>query len=124
VIENLKSLDDNCAFYFFPFGDKSKSSIGQFLRSIAWQMASMHIQNFEFLLKTFRKDPQLGKADYRTIWRKLFLEGIFRIELSRQPLYWVIDALDSCKNNSELIPLLVKAAELKTASILDFAKPF
>jgi WD40 repeat protein len=125
VIENLKSLDDNCAFYFFPFGDKSKSSIGHFLRSIAWQMASMHIQIFEFLLKTFRKDPQLGKADYRTIWRKLFLEGILRIELSRQPQYWVIDALDSCKNDSELIPLLIKAAELKTVRVfLTSRNPF
>jgi WD40 repeat protein len=110
VIEHLKDSGQNCIFYFFMYGDKSKSNIGLFLRSMAWQMSSMHSEVFDFLLKTCKKDSQLAKADYRTIWRKLFLEGIFKLALSR-PVYWVIDALDECKNDSELVPLLVKAAE-------------
>ena len=110
VIKHLKDFDKDCAFYFFTYGDKSKSSVGLFLRSIAWQMSSIHPEVYDFLLKTCKKDPQLAKADYRTIWRKLFLEGIFKLTLSR-PQYWVIDALDECKNDSELIPLLVKAGE-------------
>jgi hypothetical protein len=116
VIKSLKDLDENCVFYFFSSGDKWKSSIGFFLRSIAWQMSLMHIEVFNFLLKTCRKDPQLSKANYLTIWRKLFLEGIFQIELSR-PQFWIIDGLDECKNDSELVPLLTKAAEVRTMRI-------
>jgi WD40 repeat protein len=110
VIKHLKELGHSCMFYFFMHGDKSKSNAGLFLRSMAWQMSSTHSEIFDFLLKTCKKDPQLAKADYRTVWRKFFLEGIFRIVLSR-PVYWVIDALDECKNDSELVPLLAKAAE-------------
>jgi WD40 repeat protein len=116
VIKHLKDFDHSCAFYFFTYDDKSKSNIGLFLRSIAWQMSSTYSEVFDFLLKTCKKDPQLAKADYRTIWRKIFLEGIFKLALSR-PVYWIIDALDECKNDSELVPLLVKAAEIASIRI-------
>ena len=117
VIKHLKDLGHKCVFYFFVYGDNSKSNIGLFLRSMAWQMSSMYPEVSEFLLKACKKDPQMAKADYRTIWRKLFLEGILKLTLS-QPVYWVIDALDECKNDSELVLLLIKAAE--TAKICIF----
>jgi WD40 repeat protein len=81
-------------------------------------MSSMHAEVFDFLVKTCKKDPQLVKADYRTIWRKLFLEGIFKLGFAlSKPQYWIIDALDECKTDSELLPLLLKAAETKTIRI-------
>lgn len=124
VIESLKDNGENCAFYFFNYGDKSKSSIGHFLRSLAWQISLMHTEVFNLLLKACRKDPQLSKADYRTIWRKLFLEGIFKIQFSR-PQFWIIDGLDECRNDSELVSLLMKAAEIRTTRIfLTSRSPF
>ena len=113
VTKHLQETNKKCAFYFFTYGDKLKSSIGHFLRSMAWQTSLMHAEVFELLLKTFKKDPQLAKSNYRTIWRKLFLEGILKLALAR-PQYWVIDALDECKSDSELVPFLIKAAETKT----------
>jgi hypothetical protein len=43
------------------------------------------------------------------------LEGIFKLKLFR-PQYWVIDALDECKN-SDLIVWLLRAVELKSVRI-------
>ena len=110
VISHLKRLNKDCAFFFFAYGDKSRVSVSLLLRSIAWQMASTHREVFELIQKLCKKDPQLPKADYRTVWRKLFLEGIFRLGLYSDR-YLVVDALDECKGDADLVPLLIKAAE-------------
>ena len=40
--------------------------------------------------------------------RMLFMEGILRMKVAR-PQYWVVDALDECKSDTELVPLLNRA---------------
>jgi len=115
VINHLYDRGHACAHYFFTHGDKSKSGIGSFLRSMAWQMCQRQAEVFEFLVRTFRKEPQLAKADFRTIWRKLYTDGIFKLEV-RQAQYWVIDALDECKS-PDLVSFLLKAAETKAVKI-------
>lgn len=110
VIDHLKELSRDCVFYFFNHGDKVKSTISSFLRSMAWQMAFLQPSTLRTVLEICKTDDQLGKSDYRTIWRKLFIDGIFRANLD-QPQYWVIDALDECKADSELVPLLLKVGE-------------
>ena len=75
-------------------------------------MAHMHPDVLQTMLDIVEKDDQLCKADYRTIWRKLFMEGILRIKFVRAQ-YWILDALDECKNGSDLAPLLVKVIEMR-----------
>lgn len=96
---------------FFDCGDKVKATISSWLRAMAWQMAVKHSEIFTTVLDVGRKDEQIAKADYRTIWRKLFLDGIMKVKLDR-PQYWVVDALDECKSDIELVPLLFKISEL------------
>jgi len=116
AIKHLTELNKDCQFYFFTYGDKSKFGIGLLLRSIAWQMSCKHRIVFDYVLKQCKKDAHLAAADYRTIWRKLFLDGIFRLHLPTQQ-YLVIDALDECVNDAELVPLLVKAAEVNALRV-------
>ncbi|PVH85423.1 hypothetical protein DL98DRAFT_451452 [Cadophora sp. DSE1049] len=116
VINHLESLQHPCAFYFFTYGDKSKSSINLFLRSIVWQIASAYKKVFDYVLRQCKKDSHLVNADHHTMWRKLFLEGIFKIPLPTAH-YLVVDALDECSNSFDLIPLLVKAAESNTLRV-------
>ena len=116
VINHLKDKGHDCAFYFFSFNDKSKSNISSFLRSMAWQMASTHTELFDILVKICKRDPQLAKADYRTIWRKIFLDGFFRLPMSH-PQYWIVDALEECRTDSELLPFLMKAVETGTVRV-------
>ncbi|KAH0562634.1 hypothetical protein GP486_002685 [Trichoglossum hirsutum] len=117
IIKHLKGLGLDCSFYFFTHGDKVKATISSFLRSMAWQMAVIHPEILQTVLDIHEKDDQLAKAGYRTIWRKLFLDGILTVKLDR-PQYWVVDALDECKADSDLVPLLLKVSEMCRGYVL------
>jgi WD40 repeat protein len=86
----------NCSFYFFKYGDKSKSRLDNCLRSLAFQMACTDYHVQQTLLEMYKNDIKLDSNDERITWRKLFLSGIFQANLKRH--YWVIDALDESEN--------------------------
>ncbi|KAL8940002.1 MAG: hypothetical protein Q9211_002481 [Gyalolechia sp. 1 TL-2023] len=117
VVSHLKDLNRDCAFYFFNYGDRTKSTIQAFLLSIAWQMAFIHPEVLHVILEVCEKDEQLSQADYRTIWRKLFLDGLLKISFVR-PQYWIIDGLDECRANSDIVPLLLRVIESCSIRIL------
>ncbi|KAL8895234.1 MAG: hypothetical protein Q9192_003767 [Flavoplaca navasiana] len=117
VINHLRDLNRDCAFYFFNHGDKGKLTIQSFLLSMAWQMAFMHTEIFHIVLEVCEKDEDLSQANHRTIWRKLFIEGILQVRLARAQ-YWVIDGLDECRNNPDIVPLLYKTVESCAVRIL------
>jgi hypothetical protein len=116
VIAHLRKLQKHCSFYFFQYGNKEKSNITSFLLSMAWQMALSDESVLTTCLEIYEKDGHLSKADYRTIWRKLFVEGILKVTF-QQTHYWVIDAMDECKNETDIVPLFVKLAEVSPVRI-------
>jgi len=107
VVHHLRYLKRDCQFYFFDHGDKTKSSVSAFLLSMARQMALLNSEILNAVLELRKKEGQLKKSDYRTIWRILYAECILHTKLVR-PQFWVIDALDECQAGPELIPLLLK----------------
>ncbi|OBT62656.1 hypothetical protein VE03_07482 [Pseudogymnoascus sp. 23342-1-I1] len=110
VIKHLKDADLNCCYYFFTHGDKDKSRITSCLLSLAWQMAVAQRDIMETIIKICSKDGSISRSiDYRTVWRKLFVEGILRLKIQR--VYWVLDALDECKENAELVAYLLKLTD-------------
>ncbi|KAL8908321.1 MAG: hypothetical protein Q9171_005507, partial [Xanthocarpia ochracea] len=117
VINHLRDLNRDCAFYFFNHNDKNKSTIQSFLLSVARQMAATHTESFNVVLAVCEQNENLSQADYRTIWRKLFLQGLLKVRYVR-PQYWIIDGLDECRNHSAIVPLLLKVIEHCTARIL------
>ncbi len=117
IIHHIRDLNRDLTFYFFDYRNKAKTTINSFLLSVAWQMAHMHVEILDSLLQICEKDDQLCKADYRTIWRKLFVESILRMKFVR-PQYWVIDALDECKPASDLVALLLKVIEVSPIRII------
>ena len=124
IVDHLKDFNRDVAFYFFDYRNRGKMTINSFLLSMAWQMAYMHAEVLETVLVICKKDDQLCKADYRTVWRKLFMEGILRTKFAR-PQYWVVDALDECDCDSELVPLLLKTIELCHIRIMSTSRdPF
>ena len=124
VIERLKDSGVCCSFYFWKSADQKGSSIAMFLRSIAWQMSLTNPELFTVLYDVCCKNPYLGTAEYRMVWRKLFMEGIFQFE-SLHAQYWIIDTTDQCRNELELVQLLLKAAEVgKIRIFLTSRKPF
>ncbi|KAI9773277.1 MAG: hypothetical protein M1835_006168 [Candelina submexicana] len=117
IVHHLKDFNRDVAFYFFDYRSKEKTAISSFLLSMAWQMAYIHTGVLGTVLGICEKDGQLCKADYRTLWRKLFMEGIIRMKFAR-PQYWVIDALDECRSHAELVPLLLKVVEVCNIRVL------
>ncbi|KAL3470521.1 WD40-repeat-containing domain protein [Aspergillus californicus] len=96
VIDQLKESGQTCSYFFFKHGDKSKSNLSRCLRSLAFQMASSNAEASDAILKMQADDVCLDRVDERTLWRILFLSGIFQAKMARH--YWVIDALDECLN--------------------------
>jgi hypothetical protein len=77
----------------------------------------MHPNILQTVFEVCGADDQLANADHRSIWRKLFLDGILREKPSR-PKYWVVDGLDECRAESEVVRLLLKASEMYPVRIL------
>ncbi|KAJ5818486.1 hypothetical protein N7474_004077 [Penicillium riverlandense] len=101
VIDQLKESGQTCSYFFFKHGDKSKSNLGCCLRSLAFQMASSNGEASDAILGMQADGVCLDRVDERTLWRILFLSGIFQATMDWH--YWVIDALDECSNPSVLL---------------------
>ncbi|KAI0813427.1 NACHT and WD domain protein [Xylaria sp. FL0064] len=126
VVEHLRGLNVNCSCFFFKHSDRLKQRLAVCLRSIAFQMARENSQIRRRLLQIRDEGLRLDSDNPRTIWRSLFLSGIFQVAFPRH--YWVIDGLDECadiesffepilgKLNSE-IPLRVLITSRETADI-------
>ncbi|OIW34505.1 hypothetical protein CONLIGDRAFT_7590 [Coniochaeta ligniaria NRRL 30616] len=115
VIDQLQGTGHACSYFFFKHGDKSKSRLGACLRTLAFQMACSNSEAQDTILTMQRDGVRLSDADERTLWRLLFLSGVFQTTITQH--YWVIDALDECFNVSALfdaiLPKLEKSFPLK-----------
>ena len=109
VVNHLRDMNLSCSYFFFNHGDASKSLLSSFLRSMAYQMAITNI-GIRNVILALQQEVELDKDDHKSIWRRLYLQGILQ-ECPMQPHYWVIDALDECKNYADLIPMLAKVEE-------------
>ncbi|KAH8810734.1 NACHT and WD domain protein [Xylogone sp. PMI_703] len=86
-------------------GDELSSTCESCLRSLAFQMALMDSNAREHILEMHQNEIHLDRDEPRTLWWKLFVNGIFRVSFQRTQ-YWIIDGLDECSNHSALFPLL------------------
>lgn len=116
VISHLKERGLDCSFYFFRYQTKSSSNIANFLLSLTRQLAIQDEQIFKAIVEAMETDENLRQRNYRTIWSELFLKRILLLK-SEPPNYIVLDALDECQEEDELIPLLLKAAEMGSLHI-------
>ncbi|KAJ2974337.1 hypothetical protein NUW58_g8689 [Xylaria curta] len=119
IISHLRALNLDCCYFFFTDGDKSKATINSLLRSMSWQMAVIHPEIFTTIANVANswKDPPIDKVDHIPVWSRIFATAISKVRL-KKPQYWVIDALDECKNGQELMNFLRKIQEMWPLCIL------
>lgn len=79
VIDELGQFQLECSYYFFHIGNKSSRSLGNFLRSIAYQMAMSNAFVREKLVILCKEGSAFDKDDATTIWTKVFKRGIFQV---------------------------------------------
>ena len=105
VIQHL-NVDRECSFYFLKHSDRSKLNVGGLLKTLAFQMARRHAVLRRWLLSLAQENSLTAEHnDFRTIWKQLFMQKIFRTDLQKRQ-YWVVDAIDEGKGGHELISLL------------------
>ncbi|KAI1328759.1 hypothetical protein F5Y16DRAFT_409521 [Xylariaceae sp. FL0255] len=100
VINNLREKGATVQYFLFRNGNETKRSITALLRSLAYQIAAQ--------LPAFRKalaDIADGgykprEADWKSLWKKLYSEVLFRTEIC-PPFYWVIDGLDESVSSQQ-----------------------
>ena len=107
VAGHLETLNRSCSYYFFNHSDKTKSSLGELLRSLAYQMALSDAKIREKILELQQDSLSVSQTNSRTIWQKVFVEGILRVHV-HQPHFWVVDALDECNNYDALFHYLAR----------------
>jgi WD40 repeat protein len=110
AIGQLQKISVGCSYFFFKHGDKSKSRLSACLRSLAFQMACRNAQVRETLLEMQKYGMNFENGNERTIWRRLFLSGIFQTKFLRH--CWVIDGLDECVDFASFFdPMLARLDE-------------
>lgn len=120
AINDLQRMEEKCCYYFFRRGDQPMSTISSFLTSMAWQMASFYPKVRDVVFQVCEKHGNICRsADYRTIWQKLWVDGILKLELCTRS-FWMIDALEECRLQQELAQYLARIQETSTAAIRIF----
>jgi WD40 repeat protein len=119
IINDLRECAMDCCFFFFQAGDNTKSTASVCLRSLAWQMATLHPNVFAKVVELLAesKDDPIDKTDHIPVWRRVYLPGILKARLNRTQ-FWVIDAMDECKGSSDLMGYLSRIQEQWPVSII------
>ena len=108
LIEHIRASDINCNYHFFRSGDRSQLSAGYFLRSIAFQIAQRDPMYRNCLEALWDTGTRLDKNDVKSLWHKLFVSGLERVE-SSAPIYIIVDGLDESDSPQTLMALLSSA---------------
>ncbi|KAF9773963.1 hypothetical protein IL306_008100 [Fusarium sp. DS 682] len=109
VIKSLQTSGFDTCYYFFREGRKAQQTVSSFLRSLAYQMATLHPAVREALHNLRETGVKFDRDDELVIWRKVFVQCILPVSINT-PQYWVLDGLDECLDISKLFPLLNRAA--------------
>jgi len=105
IIRHLEKQGVDTCYFFFRHGQKAKQTTSSLLRSLAFQMLSMHPSVRRVLFRIRESGVIFDKDDERGIWRKLFVNGILTVPVPTKQ-YWVIDGLDECLDAEKLFSLL------------------
>ncbi|KLU89997.1 hypothetical protein MAPG_08964 [Magnaporthiopsis poae ATCC 64411] len=94
---------DTC-YYIFRHGRRGQQTASSMLRALAFQMALLHPAARKALVAMSEAGVTFDKDDERTIWKKIFINGILSLPIASVQ-YWVIDGLDECTNPDRLLTL-------------------
>ncbi|KAF3074935.1 hypothetical protein CFAM422_002649 [Trichoderma lentiforme] len=95
VVDFTRAKDAFCEYYFFRKGQTNSSGLGPFLLHMAYQMALNDTVVRRRIFKLQDNSVSWQLQDEKSIWRKLFVDGIFQVQF-KSPHYWLIDGLDEC----------------------------
>ncbi|KAM7212469.1 hypothetical protein V8F06_012156 [Rhypophila decipiens] len=105
VVRHLQEHGFDTCYFFFRHGQRAKQTTSSLLRSLAFQMVSLHPSILKVVFGMRESKMVFDKADEKGIWRKIFCNGVLTVPLATKQ-YWVIDGLDECADPIKLLSLL------------------
>lgn len=107
VIKVTDTLNNDCSYYFFRYGDQARSTLSGCLLSLAYQMATLNVHVRNKLLLLIDRGVRFERKNAKNIWRKI-LEPILANGGTIQPQYWILDGLDECSDLAAFFSILSK----------------
>ncbi|KAK8023124.1 WD40 repeat-like protein, partial [Apiospora marii] len=108
MVDQIRESGFMCSYFFFKHGKAGRSSLADCLRGLAHQMATQDQTMAQRIEQLDRDGESWDQGDEKSMWRKLFVNGIFKTGRVANHV-WVIDGLDECSKSSNwfrLIPQL------------------
>ncbi|KAI2467412.1 hypothetical protein F4781DRAFT_311348 [Annulohypoxylon bovei var. microspora] len=112
LINHIRKLGLPCQFFHFKYSDQNKRSIARGLVSLAMQLAKDIPEFRKALNGSSAESLSLDSGDPFLVWRNTFEHLFFNIEY-REPIYWVIDALDESDAPKSLLQCLMSLLNAK-----------
>jgi hypothetical protein len=123
VSQHFRGLDALGAFLFFNRSDRTASSPGAVIRTIAYYLAQSNIHLASSICTALNNHPNLPDAPIGTQFEKLLLEPLTAAQNHiHGPIVVILDALDECgdaKSRQSLVSLLSRDF-LKLPSVFRF----
>ncbi|KAH8648318.1 hypothetical protein BGZ60DRAFT_552764 [Tricladium varicosporioides] len=106
VARHLELYNSNTGQFAFTSDHGTHSKASTCLMSMASRISRVNRDICYCLKNVLHEDTNFDRDNTKEVWDKLFLRGIFQVQLS-EPFYFVLDALDECKDAALLISLLL-----------------
>lgn len=102
----VNRLARDCCYFFFRSMDEYSCTTEGFLRSVVWQMASLHPPIHAMVMDIARKFTSTHfTSDVRAMFSRIFTNGILKINLNKLQ-YWILDGVDECNRPQDLFYFL------------------
>ncbi|XDG06217.1 hypothetical protein ABKA04_005832 [Annulohypoxylon sp. FPYF3050] len=112
----------NCAYFFFKHENRQKMSLGNMLRSLAYQIASKIPSYRRSLADLAKSGLRLHTSDALTVWKRLYISVLSSIKSER--VYWVLDAIDESESAKQIVEFVSATSDFEsTIRILVFSRP-
>ncbi|KAK8034524.1 NACHT and WD domain-containing protein [Apiospora rasikravindrae] len=112
-----------CQYHFFSESRPTKRSTAYCLRSIAFQLASVH-SRFAERLGRLHKDTNFvaTSKSFQVIWDTIFEDVVFKLDFG-STLHWVLDGLDEADSPNVLIRHLTQIQSRTSIKLLLLSRP-
>ena len=111
VIDKLVEERSKVAYWFFKYEDAGKRSLGNMLRSVAYQIASTTPGFRRELVDLAKAGSQVIRAEATVVWRTIFEP---KLRLIDKPYYLVVDGLDESESAKTFIDIISKIGRVNS----------
>ncbi|KAI1141765.1 hypothetical protein F5Y05DRAFT_272392 [Hypoxylon sp. FL0543] len=122
VIDHLLEEGSHCAYFFFKHGIRQKRSLGNMLRSLAYQIALKIPKYRQALAELSKSGLRLQSSDALTVWKRVYLSTLANEKF--EAFYLVLDAIDESESSKQVVEFISGMGEFESLiRVLVFSRP-